>query len=57
MKLTIPSKDNHYADLIKHLNVLRVVARSGGYSCEEADNRLTRNNGMSASFSRGSRRA
>ena len=52
LKLTIPDKDNLYADLIKHRNVLRVVALSGGYSRDEANKRLARNNGMTASFSR-----
>ena len=52
LKLTIPDKDNLYADLIKHKNVLRVVALSGGYSRDEANKRLARNNGMTASFSR-----
>ncbi len=52
LKLTIPEKDNLYADLIKHKNVLRVVALSGGYSREESNQRLARNNGMTASFSR-----
>ena len=52
LKLTIPDKDNLYADLIKHKNVLRVVALSGGYTREDANKRLARNNGMSASFSR-----
>jgi fructose-bisphosphate aldolase class I len=52
LKLTIPDKDNLYADLINHKNVLRVVALSGGYSREEANKRLARNNGMTASFSR-----
>jgi fructose-bisphosphate aldolase class I len=52
LKLTIPDKDNLYADLIKHANVLRVVALSGGYSREDANKRLARNNGMTASFSR-----
>jgi fructose-bisphosphate aldolase class I len=52
LKLTIPEKDNLYADLIKHKNVLRVVALSGGYSREESNKRLARNNGMTASFSR-----
>ena len=52
LKLTIPEKDNLYADLIKHPNVLRVVALSGGYSRDEANKRLARNNGMTASFSR-----
>ena len=45
-------KDNLYADLIKHKNVLRVVALSGGYSRDDANKRLARNNGMTASFSR-----
>jgi fructose-bisphosphate aldolase class I len=52
LKLTIPDKDNLYADLIEHNNVLRVVALSGGYSRDEANRRLARNNGMTASFSR-----
>ena len=52
LKLTIPDKDDLYADLIKNKNVLRVVALSGGYSREEANKRLARNHGMSASFSR-----
>jgi fructose-bisphosphate aldolase class I len=52
LKLTIPDKDNLYADLITHRNVLRVVALSGGYSRAEANTRLARNNGMTASFSR-----
>jgi fructose-bisphosphate aldolase class I len=52
LKLTIPDKDNLYADLITHRNVLRVVALSGGYSRDEANKRLARNNGMTASFSR-----
>jgi fructose-bisphosphate aldolase class I len=52
LKLTIPTKDNLYADLIKHKNVLRVVALSGGYTREEANKLLARNNGMTASFSR-----
>jgi len=52
LKLTLPEKDNLYADCIAHPNVVRVVALSGGYSREEANDRLTRNNGMVASFSR-----
>ena len=52
LKLTLPEVDNLYADLIVHPNVVRVVALSGGYSHEEADARLTRNNGIIASFSR-----
>jgi fructose-bisphosphate aldolase class I len=52
LKLTIPDKDDLYLDLIKHPNVLRVVALSGGYSRAEANKRLARNHGMTASFSR-----
>jgi fructose-bisphosphate aldolase class I len=52
LKLTLPEKDNLYADCIAHPNVVRVVALSGGYSRDEANARLTRNNGMIASFSR-----
>ncbi len=52
LKLTIPDQDNLYADLIKHPQVLRVVALSGGYAREDANRRLARNNGMVASFSR-----
>jgi fructose-bisphosphate aldolase class I len=52
LKLTLPEKDNLYADCIAHDNVVRVVALSGGYSRDEANARLERNNGMIASFSR-----
>ena len=52
LKLTLPEKDNLYADCIAHPNVVRVVALSGGYSRGEANERLARNNGMVASFSR-----
>ena len=52
LKLTIPDVDNFYAELIKHPRVLKVVALSGGYSREEANKRLAKQNGMIASFSR-----
>ncbi len=52
LKLTLPEVDNFYKECIEHPNVARVVALSGGYSREEANARLTRNNGMIASFSR-----
>ena len=52
LKLTLPEKDNLYADCIAHPNVARVVALSGGYARDEANDRLSRNNGMVASFSR-----
>ena len=52
LKLTIPDVDNLYAELVKHPRVLKVVALSGGYSRDEANKRLARQNGMIASFSR-----
>lgn len=52
LKLTLPEEANLYADLIAHKNVVRVVALSGGYDLEEACNRLSKNDGMIASFSR-----
>ncbi|MBT8080127.1 MAG: fructose bisphosphate aldolase [Gammaproteobacteria bacterium] len=52
LKLTLPEHENLYADCISHPNILKVVALSGGYSREEANERLARNNGMVASFSR-----
>lgn len=52
LKLTLPERDNLYAGLIDHHNVLRVVALSGGYQRDEACERLARNRRMIASFSR-----
>ncbi|HEY1653020.1 MAG TPA: fructose bisphosphate aldolase [Acidimicrobiales bacterium] len=52
LKFSLPDVDNFYADLVSHPKVLRVVALSGGYSREEADERLDRNDGVIASFSR-----
>jgi fructose-bisphosphate aldolase, class I len=52
LKLTIPSEDGFYGPLIEHPKVLRVVALSGGYSRDEANERLARNPGLIASFSR-----
>ena len=52
LKLTLPETDNLYVECIEHSNIVRVVALSGGYSREEANSRLTSNNGMVASFSR-----
>jgi fructose-bisphosphate aldolase class I len=52
LKLTIPSETNFYEDLIRHPKVLRVVALSGGYSRDEANSLLAKNNGLIASFSR-----
>ena len=52
LKLTLPEQDNFYASCIQHPNVLKVVALSGGYSRQEANQRLSKQNGMVASFSR-----
>jgi fructose-bisphosphate aldolase class I len=52
LKLTLPDTDNLYRELIDHPNVVRVVALSGGYSRDEACEKLSRNNGVIASFSR-----
>jgi len=52
LKLTLPDVDNLYKELVDHPKVLRVVALSGGYTREEANERLARNNGVIASFSR-----
>ena len=51
-KLSIPSADGFYADLMEDQHVVRVVALSGGYSRDEANERLSRNPGLIASFSR-----
>ncbi len=52
LKLTLPEKDDHYAELVSHPKVVRVVALSGGYTREEGNRRLRRNHGVVASFSR-----
>jgi fructose-bisphosphate aldolase class I len=52
LKLTLPEEDNLYADCVRHPRVVRVVALSGGYTREEANERLRRNHGIVASFSR-----
>jgi fructose-bisphosphate aldolase class I len=52
LKLTLPETDGFYQELVDHPSVLRVVALSGGYTREEANNRLARNPGVIASFSR-----
>ena len=51
-KLTIPDQDNLYGPLVEHPKVVRVAALSGGYSHTEACERLARQPGMVASFSR-----
>jgi fructose-bisphosphate aldolase class I len=52
LKITLPEKDDLYADFVRHPNVVRVVALSGGYTREEGNRRLRRNHGIVASFSR-----
>ena len=52
LKLTIPTHDDFYGELVGHPTVLRVVALSGGYSQQEATAGVARNHGMIASFSR-----
>jgi fructose-bisphosphate aldolase class I len=52
LKLTLPEHDDFYAACVRHPNVVRVVALSGGYTRDEANRRLRRNHGVVASFSR-----
>jgi len=52
LKLTLPEKDGLYAECASHPKVVRVVALSGGYTRTECNNRLRRNHGIVASFSR-----
>src|SRR5438445_9610021 len=52
LKLTLPEQDDFYAEFVKHPKIQRVVALSGGYSREEASNRLRKHHGVVASFSR-----
>ena len=52
LKLSIPTKNDFYAELLRHPKVLRVVALSGGHSQHEAATRLASNHGLIASFSR-----
>jgi fructose-bisphosphate aldolase class I len=52
LKLTLPERDDFYAEFVGHPKVVRVVALSGGYSREEGNRRLRRNHGIVASFSR-----
>ena len=52
LKLTLPEKDDFYTDFVRHPKMVRVVALSGGYTRDEANNRLRRNHGVVASFSR-----
>lgn len=51
-KLTLPEEPDFYSELVAHPKVVRVVALSGGYTRDEADERLAANHGVTASFSR-----
>ena len=51
-KLSLPTEDNFYSELTKDPHVVRMVALSGGYTQAEANEKLARNLGMIASFSR-----
>ena len=52
LKLTLPSVDGYFKELVEHPAVLKVVALSGGYSRADANAKLARNPGVIASFSR-----
>jgi fructose-bisphosphate aldolase, class I len=52
LKLSIPTRANHYLPIVEHPKVMRVVALSGGYSRDEANALLAQNKGVIASFSR-----
>ncbi len=52
LKITLPTVDNFYKEIIEHPMMIRVVALSGGYSRQEANDLLSRNIGVIASFSR-----
>lgn len=52
LKLTLPEQPDLYAEFVKHPKVVRVVALSGGYTQQQANERLRNNHGVVASFSR-----
>ena len=52
LKITLPERDDLYAEVVRHPKVVRVVALSGGYTRDEGNRRLRRNHGVVASFSR-----
>jgi fructose-bisphosphate aldolase class I len=52
LKVTLPDTDNFYAECINHQNVIKVVALSGGYTREQANEKVAANHNMIASFSR-----
>jgi fructose-bisphosphate aldolase class I len=52
LKLTLPEQADFYLELVRHPKVVRVVALSGGYTRDDANDRLRKNHGIVASFSR-----
>lgn len=52
LKLTLPEEDDYYADFVAHPKVVRVLALSGGYGQDKANEKLARNHGIIASFNR-----
>lgn len=52
LKLTLPEQDDLYLPCVEHPKTLRVLALSGGYSRQESNQRLSKQHGMVASFSR-----
>lgn len=52
LKLSIPTVNNFYSDLMRDPHVVRIVALSGGYTQAEANEKLAHNHGLIASFSR-----
>jgi fructose-bisphosphate aldolase class I len=52
LKITLPEEAGFYSDCVRHPNVLKVVALSGGYPLKEGNDRLRANHGVVASFSR-----
>lgn len=52
LKLSIPTINDFYSDLMQDPHVVRIVALSGGYSQAEANEKLSQNHGLIASFSR-----
>ncbi len=52
LKLTLPEVDDFYKELVDHPQVIKVVALSGGYSRDESNDRLSKQHGVIASFSR-----
>lgn len=53
LKITIPTEENYFKEIIEHERVVRVVALSGGYSREDSNKKLAKNKNLIASFSRG----